>query len=118
MGGTQVAGRDPAELAGPGLRASTQRAGRLVGDVAEGAAEGAEALPAGAERDLGDRQVGVSEERRCPLDAAGEQVAVRGNSERLFEGAGEVRLGDVAHAGQAADRPGLVGGGVHPVLGA
>jgi hypothetical protein len=72
VGGTQVAGGDLAELVRRGLGAGAYRAGSLAGDVAEGAAEGAQALPAGVERDLGDRQVGVPQERRGPLDAAGE----------------------------------------------
>src|SRR4051812_1988829 len=45
----------------PVRRSPTARADRtraLAGDVAEGAPERAQALPAGAERDLGDGQVG------------------------------------------------------------
>ncbi len=47
-----------------------------------------------------------------------EQVAVRRDAEGLLEGSREVGLGDAAHARQPPDRPLLVRGGVHPVLGA
>jgi hypothetical protein len=118
VGGAEVAGGDAAELVRRGPRAGPDGARGLAGDVAEGAAEGAQAAPAGPKGDLGDREVGVAEERGRPLDAAGEQVAVRGEAERLLEGAGEVGGGDAAHARQAGDGPGLVGGGVHAVPGA
>jgi hypothetical protein len=42
------------------------------------------------ESDLGDGQVGVAEQRRGPLDAPSEQVAVRREAEGLLERAGEV----------------------------
>ena len=70
----------------------------------------------GLERDLGDGQVGVAQQRRGPLDAAREQVAVRRHAERLLERSREVRLGDAAHARQPPHGPLLVRGGVHPVL--
>src|SRR4029077_19273198 len=56
-----------------------------AGNVAEGAAESAQALPARVEGDLGDRQVRVAEQRHRPFNAAGEQVPVRRDAEGLFE---------------------------------
>jgi hypothetical protein len=67
-----------------------------AGDVAENAAEGAETGPAGLERDLCNRQVGVAQQRRGALDAAGKQVAMWGQAERLLELAREVRRRDRA----------------------
>ena len=83
MGGAHVAGGDAAELVGRGPGAGADGARGLAGDVAESAAEGAQAAPAGPEGDLGDGEVGVAEECGRPLDAAGEQVAVRGEAEGL-----------------------------------
>lgn len=94
------------------------RARALTGDVTKGAPEGAEALPARLKSDLGDREVGVPKQRRRPLDAPREQVPVRRDAEGLLEGTREVGLGDTAHPRQSPDRPLLVRGGVHPVLGA
>ena len=72
-----------AELVRRGPLARADRARALAGDVAEGAPERAEALPAGLEGDLGDGQVGVAEQRRRPLDAPREQVAMRRDAEGL-----------------------------------
>ena len=52
------------------------------------------------EGDLGDGQVGVAQQRRRPLDAPREQVAVRRDAEGLLERSREVGLGDAAHARQ------------------
>src|SRR3954452_9052008 len=108
VGGADVARGDLAELGRRGPRAGPDGAGALPGDVAEGPAERAQALPPGPEGDLGDGELGVAEQRRRPLDAPGEQISVRRNPERLLERPGEVGLGDIAHPGQAPDRPGLV----------
>jgi hypothetical protein len=53
-----------AELALRGPRAGPNGAGAFAGDVAEGAPEGAQAFPARLERDLGDGQVGIAQQRR------------------------------------------------------
>src|SRR5262245_54891075 len=76
----------------------TNRAGALAGDVAERAPEGAEALPAGVQRDLGDGEIGVAEQRGRPLDAPSEEISVRGDTERSLERSREVSFGDAAHA--------------------
>jgi len=114
--GANDAAGHAAELVRLGPLARAHRARALAGDVVEGATEGAEALPARVERDLGDGHVRVAQQRHRALDAPREQVAVRGQPERLLERAREVRLGDAAHAGQAPDRPLLVRGRVHAVL--
>jgi hypothetical protein len=117
VGGAHVTGGNAGELVRGGPGAGSHRARRLTGDIAEGAAEGAEALPPGLVGDLGDGEIGVAEERGGPLNPAAEEVAVRWHPEGLPERAGEVRLGDTAHAGQAVNRPGLVRRGVDAVLG-
>jgi hypothetical protein len=114
--GAEDTGGHAAELVRRGPPARPDRARALAGDVAEGAPERAQARPARAEGDLGDRQVSVAEQRRRPLDAPREQVPVRGDAEGLLERSREVGLGDAAHAGQPPDGPVLVRGGVHPVL--
>ena len=60
------------------LLAGAQRARALAGDVAEDAAERAEAVPAGVEGDLDDRQVGVAEQGGGPLDPPGAFILVAG----------------------------------------
>jgi hypothetical protein len=117
VGRAHVAGGNAGELVRGSPGTGPQRAGRLAGDVAEGAAEGPEAFPTGLEGDLGDRKIRVAEERGGPLDPAAEEVAVWRHPEGVPERAGEVRLGDAAHAGQAVDRPGLVRRGIDAVLG-
>ncbi len=66
-----------AELVRPRPLARPELARALAGDVAERASERAQAVPARLERDLGDGQVRVAQQRRRPLDATREQVAVR-----------------------------------------
>lgn len=85
------AGRHPIEAACGAARAGAQRAGTLAGDVAKDPPEGAEAPPARTEGDFGDRQIGVAQQRRRPLDAAREQIAVRWDAEGLAERAREMR---------------------------
>ena len=89
-----------------------------AGDVAERAAESAEASPASVKCDLADRHLSVAKQGLGFFDAAGEQVSVGWKSESFLELAREVRGGDVADLGEALHGPLLVGGGVHAVLGA
>src|SRR5262245_34528938 len=114
--GAQDTHRNALELAGPHSRTLSDRARVLAGDVAEGAAEGAETAPAGFERDVGDRPIRVAQQRGGSLDTAREQVTVRRQAECLLEGAREVRLGYAAHLREAAHGPLLVRGAVHAVL--
>jgi hypothetical protein len=88
----------------------------LARDVAERPPERAEALPAGRERDLGDRAVGVAQECDRLLDAARQQVAVRRYAERLLELPREVGRRDAADAREPVDGPRLRGGRAHAVL--
>jgi len=114
----EVAGGHAAGLLHHGPLSRPDRAGTFAGYIAKGAAERAETGPAGLERDLGDGQVRVAEQRRGPLEPAREQVAVRRHAEGLLERAREVRLGHAAHARQPPNGPLFVRGGIHPILGA
>lgn len=114
--GPQQAGGHAVRLVCRRLRAGADRARALAGDVAKDAPERAQALPAGVEGDLGDGPIGVAQQRRRPLDAPRQQVAVRRDAESLLERSGEVRRGHAADARQASHGPVLVRGGVHPVL--
>src|SRR2546425_4927829 len=76
---------------------------RLADDRAERAAEGAEAVEADVEADLGHRPVRLAQELHRPLDAATLQVAVRGLPERRAELAAEVRGRDMRRAGERRD---------------
>jgi hypothetical protein len=105
VGGADEAGRDPLEGVRSGLLARTELTRALAGDVAEGAPERPQAVPAGLERDRGDGQVRVAEERPGPLDSTREQVPVRRDAEGLLERSREVGLGDAAHARQPPDGP-------------
>ena len=77
MRGAEIAARHVLERVRCGLLARPELARAFAGDVAEGARERAEAGPARLERDLGNGQLGVAEQRRGALDAAREQIAVR-----------------------------------------
>jgi len=114
--GAEDAGGHAAKVARGRAPTRPDRARRFAGDVAHGAAEGAEAAPADEEGDLGHGTVGVAQLGGRALDAPRDQVAVWRQSEGLLERAREMRLGDTADAGETADRPLLVRGGVHPVL--
>ena len=96
----------------------TKFARALAGDIAKGATEGAEAGPAGVQRDLRDRQVRVAEQSAGLLDSPGEQVSMRRHAERFLERPREMRLGRAANLGKARNRPRLVRGGIHLVPGA
>jgi chitosanase len=99
-----------------GPRPLSDRARILAGDVAERAPERAEALPSGPERDVGDRAIGITEQRGGALDAPREQIAVRRHTEGLLERAGEMRLRHAAHAREPRDGPFLVRRRIHAVL--
>src|SRR5690606_27126229 len=58
-------------------------AGRDADDVAEGAAEGAEAVEPHVEAHVGDAALGVSQEEHGALDATPLQVAVRSEERRV-----------------------------------
>ena len=104
MGGADEAGRHPLELVRSGLLARTELTRALAGDVAERAPERSQALPAGLERDLGDGQVRVAEQRRGPLDSTREQVPVRRDAEGLLERSREVGLARRSSRAPAAGR--------------
>jgi len=63
----------------------SNHAGALTDDVAECASERAETLPSGLKSDIGDRKVGIAEQRRRPLDAPAQEVAMWRGAERFFE---------------------------------
>jgi len=57
--------------------------------------------PSRVEGNLGNGPIGVAEQRRSPLDAPREQVAMRRHAEGLLEGAREMGFGDSAHSCEA-----------------
>ena len=85
-------------------------------DVAEGAAERAQAPPAGLERDLGDGELGISKQRGRPLDASREQIPMRRDAKSLLERSSEMSRGDAAHTREPRDRPLLVRSRIHAVF--
>jgi len=89
----------------------------VTGDVTEDAAKGAQAAPPGLRGDFGHRQIGITQQRHRSFDAAAEQIAVRRQPEGLLERAGEVRWRHCTDLSQARDRPFLMAGPIHPVLG-
>src|ERR1700742_4015871 len=74
-----------------GLAARAELRRRLADDLAERAAEGAEAEEADVEADLGHAAVGLAQQEHRALDTAALQVAVGRLPERRLEGADEVR---------------------------
>ena len=96
--------------------ARSNRTRALAGNVAERAPERTQAFPARVEGDLGDRQIGVAEQRHRALDAPGEQVPVWRNAKGLLEGSREVSFGNPAYARQSPDGPRFVRSGVNPIL--
>src|SRR4051794_20048555 len=100
------------------LLAAAKGARAFAGYVMEDAAKGAEAVPAGLESDVHDWQVGIPEQSLGALDPTSQQIAVRRQPEGLLERTGEMRLRNAAYSGEARDRPLLVRGRVHAVLGA
>src|SRR6202011_501431 len=105
-----------AEFPRRGPHALPHRAGTFAGNVTEYSTEGAQARPACLEGDLGDRQIGVTEQRGRTLDTSREQVPVRWNTEGFLERSSEMGSGDVAHPRQPPHGPGLMRGRVHPIL--
>jgi hypothetical protein len=114
--GHEEAGGHAVEIARRGSLALPDRAWVLAGNVAEGAAESAQALPPGLEGNLGDGEIGIAEQRGRALDTPREQVTVRRQAEGLLERSREVGLGDAAYLRKTAHRPVFVRGGVHPVF--
>jgi hypothetical protein len=114
--GAYEAGGYAAEFVRRGPRPCPDHARTLAGDVAEGTSERSQTFPARVEGNLGDGPIGVAEQRRSPLDAPREQVAMRRYAEGLLERSREMGLGDSAHSCQPLHRPVLVRGGVHSVL--
>src|SRR6202790_190089 len=79
------AGGYAAEFVRPGPCPGPDRARAFAGDVAEGTSERSQAFPARVEGNLSDGTIGVAEQRRRPLDAPREQVAMRRYAEGLLE---------------------------------
>ena len=79
------AGGYPPKLVRGGPRPCPDRARALAGDVAEGTPERSQTFPAGVEGNLGDGPIGVAEQRRGPLYAPREQVAMRRYAESFLE---------------------------------
>jgi hypothetical protein len=113
--GTEEAHRHHSQFA-PRRGARAQRPRALADDVTKGPSETAQASPARAKGDLGHGQLRVAQERHRPLDAPREQVPVWRNAVCFLEQSREVRRGNAGDACEARDRPGLVRGGVHPIL--
>ena len=97
-------------------RTRTDRARAFTGDVAESAAKSPKTLPPRLEGNFGDGLFGVPKQRRGPLDAPREEVSVRRHPEGILERARKMRRGNAAHPRQPPHGPGLVRGGIHPVL--
>ena len=116
MRGADAASGYAVELVRRGPRPCPDCARAFAGYVAEGTSERSQTFPARVEGNLGDGPIGVAEQRRSPLDAPREQVAMRRYAEGLFERSREMGLGDSAHSCQPLHRPVLVRGGVHSVL--
>src|SRR5215210_4860030 len=76
---------------------------RLADDLAEGAAECAQAREADVEADVRDAAVRLAQEEHRALDAPPLEVAVRRLPEDGAEAPGEVRLRDVRDRGHGAD---------------
>src|SRR6188472_767564 len=65
--------------------------GRDAEGASEAGGERADALQADREADVGDRAIGVAQQRRRPLEAARQQVGVRRLAKGALELAAEVR---------------------------
>lgn len=86
-----------------------------AGDVPENATKGAEAVPAGHERNLGDGHVGVAEQRGRAFDPQREEVAMRRRSERRFERSREMRWRNAGDLSQSTNGPGFVRSGIETI---
>ena len=115
--GANDAGRDERVL-GRGREPGAVGGGRVAERPREGGREGAQALQADREADIGDRAVGAAQHRRGPLQSAREQVGVRGLAERAAELAAEVRRREPGGASEVRDRQRLAVASVGKVLGA
>src|SRR6266550_7624002 len=124
---SKTAGSHPAHRVARGREnhvAASPIVGRgLAHDLAECAAEGAEAVEAHVEADVGDAPLGSAEQVHGPLHAPALKVAVRRLAERGSECADEVGVGDVGDFGQTGDVEGLrvdpvdrVAGPEHPAV--
>src|SRR6266851_6676989 len=91
---------------------------RDADDVAEGAAERAQAAEADVEAHVRHASLGLSKQEHGALDAPSLQVAMRGLAKGRFEGANEVRLGNVGDGREAVDVERLSVGAVDRVSGA
>ncbi len=116
MGGADDAGRHAAQFLRGDPCLLAHGAGVVPGDFAENAPECAQAAPTGPEGDFRDREFAVAQQGGCAFDAPGKQIAMWRSAECFFEGAGEMRLGYVAHACQPLNGPVFVRSGVHPIL--
>src|SRR2546430_9178286 len=119
---SKTAGSHPAHRVARGREnhvAASPIVGRgLAHDLAECAAEGAEAVEAHVEADVGDAPLGSAQQVHGPLHAPALQVAVRRLAERGSECADEVGVGDVGDFGQTGDVQGLRVDAVDRVAGA
>lgn len=98
------------------LFAQPKSAWALANNVTKGAAETSQTVPSRLKGDLDNAKVAVAKERFGPLDPAGEQIAMRRNSERIAKAPGEMGLGDATDARQSTNRPMLVRGRVHAIF--
>ena len=99
---------DAFELVRNGLFARTKLTWALARDIAERAAERAEAAPSRLKRDLGDREIRLAKKRRRPLDASREKVSMRRHTEGFFRDWGyelaRKEFGEYTIAEQTNDR--------------
>ena len=86
--------------------------------AAEAGGEGADAPQADREADVGDRAVGVAQQRGGPLEAAGQQVGPGRLAEGFLELAAEVGAREAGRARHVVDAERLGVAGVGEVLGA
>lgn len=96
--------------------AHAELGGTFAGDILKSPAECAQAVPAGLECDVDDRQIGVAQQCFCPLDPPRQQVAMWRQAKGFLEGPREMRFGYSADRGQPLDRPLLLRGSIHAVL--
>ena len=91
---------------------------RLADDLAERAAEGAQAGEADVEADVGDAAVRLAQQEHGAFYPSPLEVPVRRLAEDRSEGADEVRLRDMGDRGDRLDVERLGVGAVHRVAGA
>lgn len=98
--------------------ASTEHTGTFPRNVVEGAPESAKTVPTAFESNIGDRKLGITQQRLGTLNSASQEVTVRRYAKCLAERARKMGLRHTADLGKPLDRPCLMRRGVHPVLGA